>query len=332
MSNVRRDEFQSAYLFLGKEDFLVEMGVKELISRLLTPDEKDLNLSVFSARETEAIARSLSTPPLFSSRRVIVIKQAGSLDGNILEVLASYLKALPSDACLILWVGEVDKRKSFYKKIVPLIDPIMCDKLKIGDLQSWITEYAQKFGKRLDSDANTRLCGINWPSLRELAGELDRLTLMIGDKTVITLSDIEEMGGASFGFERWRFSDAVGFADMSGAIAAVQNLQDWGLKPNQIVGDLYRVLRQMWFIRWHIDQKKTAEAKTKLAIQDFIFNKLQRQASAISLPRIEEAILRILEAELSIKRGQRHDNLETITVVTEVISALTAGNVKRGAA
>ncbi len=341
IADVRRNELRSAYLFLGKEDFLAETGVQELIARLLTPDEKELNLTVVTARDAESIALSLSTPPLFAARRVILVKQAGDLAGPILEVIAAYLKNPPSDACLILWAGEVDKRKIFYrkivpqifdKKIVPLIEPVLCNKLKPSELQTWITEYAKKYGKRLDSEAANRLGAVNWPSLRELAGELDRLTLMIGEKSVITTGDIEEMGGASFAFDRWRLSEAIGEGGMTAAVTAVNNLLDWGTKPPQIVGDIYRVLRQLWFIRWHIDQKKIAEAKSKLKLQDFIFAKLQRQAGATSLAHIEEAILRVLDAELSIKRGQRQDDLEAITLVTEVISALSGRNRKKGAA
>ncbi len=332
LGEIRRNELRSAYLFVGKEDYLIEIGIQELISRVLTPDEKDLNLSVLTAKDTDAISKTLYTPPMFAARRVILIKQAGDLKDKILEDVVAFLKKLPNDVCLILWAGEPDKRKSFSKLIDKLLDPVMCNKLKTNELQTWIAEYASKYGKKLDSEAISRLCAVNWPSLRELAGELDRLTLMIGAKEVITTVDIEEMGGASFGFERWRFADAIGAGDVSAALVTLKNLQDFGLKPNQIVGDLYRCLRQLWFIKWHIDQKKVAEAKAKLGVQEFIFSKLQRQAGAFSIAQLEEALLRVLDAELSIKQGNRDDEIEAMLVVTDVLAALTSGNRKRGAA
>lgn len=332
IGEVRKAVYKPAYLFLGKEDFLIEEGVQELVARLLKPDEKDLNLATLSNRDNETIARALSTPPLFASRRVIIIKQAGDVSPAVVDEIVRYLKIPPEDGCLILWAGEIDKRKAFSKKIEPLLDPVVCNKLKQGELASWIPRYIQRYEKSLDSEAISRLTGVNWPSLRELAGELDRLTLMIGSKPVITVADIEEMGGASFAMERWRLADAIGELNLSVAVSAVQNLQDWGIKPNQLIGDVYRVLYQLWFMRWHLDNKKIAEAKSRLDVKDFVFTKLQRQAGAVSTICLEDAIIKTLDAELSVKRGLRHDDYVALSLVIEVISLLKVHQQSRGAA
>jgi len=332
ISTLARGDFHPAYLFLGKEDYLCETGVNELVSRLLTPDEKDLNFSSLTAKDSEAISQALSTPPLFAARRVILIKQAGDLKDAGLDQVIDFLKRKPGDACLILWAGDADKRKGFYKRIEAVIEPVMCDKLKPEKLAAWISDYIFKYGKKVDAEANSRLVSVNWPSLRELAGELDRLTLMVGAQTTISLSNIEEMGSASFGFERWRFTDAIASADAALALTTLRNLQDWGMKANQVVGDLFRMLRQLWIIRWHIDQKKVNEAKGRLSVQDFVFGKLQRQAGSFTLLQLEEAMIRTLDAELSIKRGNRDEDFEAILVVTDVLRLLRSKATLKGAA
>lgn len=323
LKEVRRGEFRSAYLFTGKEDFLAEIGVQELTARLLTADERELNLAVFYGRNAEALPEALATPPIFASRRVVLVRQAGELADRYLDAALAFLKNPPADGCLILLGGE-DRRRAFSKRFEGLLEPIACAKLKPSALHEWVVERVAKFGKKLDSEAAARFLAVGWPGMRELATEIDRLTLLVGDKTLITAQDVEESGGGSFEFARWRLTDAVADGNLAGALTVVENLMAWSVKPTQIVGDLYRLLWQLWFLRWHIEQGKGDQARKHIGAPDFVFQRLLRQAARFPTAVLEDGILHILEADLSIKRGLRPDFLESSILVADLVGILNA--------
>ncbi len=316
----------SVYLFTGEEDFLAETGVKAIIDKILNPEDRALNLVVFYGMDADGLPEALSALPVFAARRVTIVRQAGDLKGKNLDAVINYLKAPPEDGCLILWADKVDKRKSFFRDIGGKISPVNCGKLRAKQLSSWMKDYVGRWDKMLDSEAMGKLSAINWPSLRELAGELERLTLLVGDKEVIKLNDVDELGEASFAFERWALTDAVGSGDVKTAQKAVKNLQDWNTKPVQIIWELYRLFHRLWLINWFVRKRKLAEAKNAIDLHPFVFKKYIGYARKIDRKTLEDGILRISEADLNVKRGLRQPDQEINLLVLELAQAIRGGS------
>jgi len=326
---LKAGQFAPAYLFSGKEEYLAETGLKALIDKLLTPDERDLNLSVFYGKDADGLLEALASPPIFAARRVIIIRRAQDLNQKLLESVLKWLERPPSDACLILLAGEMDKRKAFDKKLGKFVHHIICGKLKHSDLLNWMTEQVSVWGKKLDDDAAERLAGLDWPGLKELAHALDNLTLMVGDRVTISLADVEEFGGGSFEMEHWKLTQAMGDGDYAGAVAAFMNLQKWDVKPTLIIATLFKTLRQLWLLRYHFDRKSVETVRKAIGLSDWMFSRLLRQAQRRPLKSFEDAILRLEDAELNIKRGARNDTLETSLMINDVMKILGATQTRR---
>jgi DNA polymerase III delta subunit len=337
LQDLRAGKIATAYLFIGKEDYLAETGTQELVAKVLTDDEKDLNYNVVFPREAETLPMLLSTPPMFARRRVIIAKQAGELNEKPLEAIISYLRKPPQDSCLILLAGEPDKRRSFFKRMEELkaahvIDPIVCAQLKSNEMSNWVLARMTASKKSLDKDALSQLLAVNWPSLRELAAELDRLLLMVGEKKTVTAADVEEMGKSSFEFERYHLGNAVSAGDRIDAFRSLENLLSWGSKPTQIIGDLYRQFWQLWIVKWHGDHRKRSEANKYLNVKEFILRKLEGYVERIPLVNLETALIRILDAELNIKRGLGDEIVEVNLLILELVNLVTVDRNKRAVA
>ncbi len=311
-----------AYLFAGKEGFLAESGVKALVDKLLTPEEQQLNLATCYGRDAAGLTEALTTPPFMASRRVTIVKQAQDLTDRNLDAVVAYLQSPPADGCLILWAGQMDKRRSFFKRVDGLVDMVDCAAPKGRQLVQWMVDYVARWDKRLDDEAIGRLSTINWPGLRELAGELDRLTLLVGGEPDIRAGDIEELGGGSFAFEMWRLTDAVGAGNLAAALGATGNLQRWSAKPRdvpmKIVSSLFYLFRRLWLIKWSLEHKQLQQAKEAVGLQPFVFNRYLDSTRGSTLDAITEGIFRIMEADMNIKRGLRPPDLEVNLLVTEL--------------
>lgn len=327
--NVSKGLILPAYLFTGKEEYLAESAVDAIIEKLLSEDERDLNLNIVYGKDAEGLREALATPPVFAKYRVVVVRQAQDLQVKFVEAVNAYLKQPPADGCLLM-IAMDGERKAGVRKLDTNIETVECPKMKDAELARWSGDYLEKHSKRVESAAMERLISLNWPGLRELAGELDRLILLVGEKQAITFADVEELGTESSMMVRWKLSESVTALDLPGALNALENLLYWGLHPNQLIGDLFRALHQLWVIRYLQDSRKPELIREHLPLKDFVLNKLTQQATRIPLVRIETALLRLEEAELNIKRGLRSDDVEIGVLLVEVLTTLrgsTAGTV-----
>jgi len=312
-----------AYLFYGKEDLLCETGVQHLTDKLLSPDERSLNLSIIYGRDAVGLTDALNTPPVFAAKRVIVVKQAQDLPEKHQAAVVRYIQNPPSDGCLILWTGELDKRTTFYKQLEKNIKLVECANLKGRELNNWIRSYIEGQGKKLDDGTLGRLAALAFPSLREAASELDRIILMVGEKKNISLSDLEEAGSSSFALERWKLTDALSAGKVENAIIIGQNLQFWGLHSTQIIGDLFRLFQRLWYIKRHIDKHQVEQARRTMKLLPFLFEKYVNIAPTLSLDNLETGLIRIYNADLNIKSGIHSDDVELNLLIVELGRLLT---------
>ncbi len=319
ISELSKGKIRPAYFFSGEEEFLIETGLRKLIDAILTPEERDFNFSSFYGRDSKLLPDALAALPIFAERRVTVVKQAQQLTDHPLNEVIRYLQSPPEDGCLILWADKLDKRSKFYKQITKSsITSIECNKLNARELTRWIGSYISRQGKKLDQSAVGQLTSINWPNLYELVGELDKLVLMIGDKDTITIDDIQELGGGSFPFERWKLTDSIGMADMAQAMKSLNRLLQYNIKPIQILSDLNRMFLKLWLIESFTRRNKHDEAKQSAKLHPFVFKRYAEWVRRIGTRSLEDSVIRIADADYRIKTGLRPAELEINLLVTEL--------------
>lgn len=318
-SEFKSGKFRPVYFFYGKEDFLAEKAMWQIVDKLMpSEDDRSLNFSLYYGDDANSLPNDLASPPVFAKLRMIVIKKTEALSAKLAETVLAYCKKPPSDTVLIMLSTDGEPPKKFIKELLKVVEPIECNKLKDKLLSDWIKHYIKEKGKTLDNDALVRLSSIIWPNLRELAFELDGLTLMAGEKPNISLADIEAMGGATFALDRWRLNDAIVSGDVGLVINLINNFLYWSFKPVQLVGDLYRMYQTLWIIKLCTETKKTDSIRKMIFLPDFKLKQNITQAKEVKLPLIERGLLRIQEADLNIKRGLRKGEVEIILLATDL--------------
>ena len=321
-------KYRPAYLFAGEEDYLAENAIVALVKRLMPPEERLMNYTLVYGGEADNLPDVLFTPPIFGSFRVTEVRQAQKLTKASLKAVVRYLTNPPRDGCLILWADPEKKSKGGYKRkkepdfnsaVKNLIDAIECKKLTDNELTGWMNRYLKRQKKTIDSKAEGRLISINWPSIRELASELDRLVMMVGDTEQIRAVDIDEMGGASFAMERWALTNAVVSGNSSEAIRAVQNLYLQKLEPTQIIGDLFRMFYNLWVINYFQKKRMDKKISSVLHVPAFVMQTQSRYARRLNTEKIQNGLLRLLDADKNIKRGERMGGVELNMLITDLL-------------
>ena len=76
LTSIKKGHFHPVYLLYGDEEFLIERTLEQMISLILGDADRTLNLFPLagSPDETREICSALASPPLFSGRKVVVVR------------------------------------------------------------------------------------------------------------------------------------------------------------------------------------------------------------------------------------------------------------------
>jgi DNA polymerase-3 subunit delta len=172
---LKRRSFDGVYYILGEDEYQKEEAVNQLIEGALDPTTRDFNLDVRRAAELdgEALGVLLSTPPMMADRRVIVIRDTGSLKKDARKVLDAYLEKPAPDTLLILLNIGSSKADA---DISAASTPLQFDSLTGDRVPRWIAHKAStEFGVTMTESAIELLQAAVGSDLHQLAGELDKL-------------------------------------------------------------------------------------------------------------------------------------------------------------
>lgn len=315
-----------AYLFAGPEDFLADLGTQAVLNRMMSPEERDAGgLAVVYGGEADSLPDLLAVGSLFGpARRAVVVRRAEDLKERPLDALLKYLEQPAPDLCVILIAAKLDRRRADFKRLAQLCSEVECAHLKPAAMAKWAADYLMQLGKRLDPDAAEQMAAVNWPSLRELAAELDRLALLTGDEPMIKPSDIEEAGGSAFAMERWRLSDAVGSGDAAAAFRIADNLRKWNVEPVQIIWDLSKLYERLWVIDALLRRRQLNLAQESLGLAPFLVSRYAGFARRLGSAGIAAGLLRLEAADRRLKGGRTRPEVELEMLLADLTSPETS--------
>lgn len=172
---VRGKKFAAAYYLFGEDDYLKEHAVQQLIEGAVDPATRDFNLEIRRGTDLDAetLGSLLGTPPMMADRRVLVVRDVGTLRRDARTLLDRYVKSPAPDTVVILVTpagGKTDR--SLAANTVALeFEPLPGDRVP-----KWIVYHAEtELGVPITAEAATLLQGAIGSDLAQLATELDKL-------------------------------------------------------------------------------------------------------------------------------------------------------------
>jgi DNA polymerase-3 subunit delta len=109
------------------------------------PEAKDFNFEILNGDETSAkkIVEIAETLPVFSERRLMIIKRFDALPTNQQEALLPYLTTPCTTTCLVLVMEKIDQRKKLFQTLKAHAELIPCQPLKEPQIPGWIKQRAR---------------------------------------------------------------------------------------------------------------------------------------------------------------------------------------------
>ncbi len=298
----------SVILVRGDDPSLLAAAVRDLIHQAAAGEDLSLGLDDFSTEDypLAAAVDAAQTPPMFTSRRVVVARGIGRFGAEDNEALLTYLTGPSPTTTLILTSGggQIGRRiVDAVKKVGTVLDTgVPSGKAR----QGWMSERLADAPVRLDARATQRLAEHLGDDLGRLGGVLDVLSAVYGEGSRIGADELEPFLGSAGAGAPWDLTDAIDRGDASGALDQLARLVGAGERhPLQIMGTL-----QAHFLRMaRLDGsgcRDETEAASALGMTGSTFpaKKALLQSRKLGHAGIVKAVALLATADLDL-RGKR---------------------------
>ena len=214
-----------------------------------------------------ALARlreALRTLPFFGGAKTVWLQNCSFLGDDrtsgsaavtaALGDLAAELKVFTwSNVRLLISAGKVDRRKTFYKTVdkIGTVEVFTAwsteDRDWAGQAEAWARDGLRAVGKEIGDEAVAVLVAGVGPHVRLLAGEIEKLSLFVGDRRTIELTDVSAICSRSKNAQAFALGDALGDRDLPRLLQCLDE-ELWELKlssQKSEIGLLYGLISKV---------------------------------------------------------------------------------------
>jgi len=304
---------ETVYHFTGEEDFLKEEAWKKIVTLLVPEDLKNFNLDFLYGAETslDQIISKVSTAPVNAQKRAVILFDLHKLSDFSKEMLLKFLPKFPNSVCLILLSPKLDpkvKKAKFYTALGELSTTVDFPKLWDNQISAWITNRMRMYGKRFDGNATSILQDLVGSNLADLAGEIDKLVIYVGESNMITSADVELVAGLSRTHTVFQLMDSIGERDCQKSLEILKGLILAGEKPGGMIFWLTQHLERLIQTK-ELASPSTSALATLFRVKPYLATKYQNQAPNFSLGELEKGLIFLYQTDVDLKSSLMPDNI-----------------------
>ena len=297
LTHLKQGKIAGAYLFAGEEEFLIEEALEELKERWggevssFYADETDVNSMVAGAK----------TLPLFSSKKLIILKGVAKLSPQSVKTLVDYVENPSKFTCLVLIAAEVKKGSPLYQAVHKRGEAVDFKPLNKNEIVYWITESFRGFQKRIDPSLAKKIRENIGGSLQQLSRTIERLVSYSGSRREITSGDVDALIVRTYTPAGFELTDAIGEKDTKKALELFSDLFESGKSETELIGLIAWHLRRIEKVKELVEQGKERDVSRSLNIPDYFAKRFMVQAGKFNKEEIKAGFELLLQADTRIK-------------------------------
>lgn len=318
-SEIKAGAIKPLYLLYGSERFLLQKTVALLINAV-APGDNPFNLQRLDADSLSVaeLLNNANTLPFFAAKKLIIVdncpwfanKKRDSEDdeaggGFDQDALLAYLQN-PAETTVVVFVaGEgINKAKKLSKAVAKCGVIQEYSAIKGNNALIWLDEELVVFGLKMAGAAKQQLllnCEYNCALIHN---ELAKLQVYLGERTDVTLQDVERIVTGNAAASIFNLVDNVAAGNLAASQRALEQvvLSD---APESIIPRLADHFETLYMVKVMQRQghttKEIMEATGKF--HSFVIEKSGRQAAKYSEKQLEMALRTLQTADKKHKSG-----------------------------
>lgn len=322
--HLKKGAVKPVYLWFGEEEFLVRRALDRL-AEWCRQGQGEAAKIVFEAPATPLaeVLTAARSPQLWGGRQLVIVWQADRYKAKELAALEPYLEKPSPHACLVLIAPGLKAKDvqahSLWRRLQDQGAALACPRLREGELPAWLEREARLLGKTLGPGTARTLIEAAGPHLYDLHQELQKLVLYAGATPTLTAADAAKLSSHSRTHSIFELVEALGQSRPDKALRVLDRLLELGEPPAVILVMLARQLRLL--VRTREGGQKglgAPELARELGVPRGVAEKLQKQAGTFRVSQLQRQLIRLHEADLSLKTGMAAPRLLLERVILEL--------------
>ena len=308
--DIKNGQFQNLYLIYGEEEYLKLQYRNKLISALVNEGD-NMNFSKYTDTgiNVNQVIDQAETMPFFAEHRVILIENSG-FGKKMPEELGEYLSTIPDFTIFIFVEPSADKRGKLYKAAKAAGRDIEINMPNEAVLTQWVGAMLKDSGKQMKKDAWIQFRDMTDSSMDNMKRELDKLVTYVGDRTQITIEDVNAICIPQIETKIFDMINSIALKDLPKTMDLYQDMLSAKEPPMRILYMIVRQFRQLAVIRELKEQgESSASIAKKIGMQDYIVRKNEALIRNLGSKEIKNLLVDAATFEQQVKTGLLDENL-----------------------
>lgn len=325
MNNIKEDNISSSYLFIGAEEYMMNIALANLKSKYIEESLEALNYTKLEGKDTflEDLINACETLPFMSSKKIVILKDVTAFlengNGDFEKRFYNYIDDLGDYLILILVdnTSTIKKNNKIYKYFNKNKRAVEFTKLLNNDLIRWTNSILKKNNKSMStSNINYFIDHSSYRSknisvnLFDIENELLKV-INFSNKQEIRKEDIDKVLIKSIDTNIFELLNAINRSD---ADAAINIFNEMHLSNEPIPRIFYMITRQIRLLLGYKLYKSKGyderNIQTKIGVKDYEFNKIRVQSSNFETEQLEGIMEYLLQMDLKLKTVSNQAKLE----------------------
>jgi len=273
---------KTLFLVYGSDDLSALRKADELVDRLCPPEEQAFGLETLNPESGDKLAENvcailrntieaLLTPPFLGGKKTVYLRNAPffnpltdpgrfeSVKTEVTRLTQLLKKGLPEGVSFVLLTDNIHKSTAFYKtcksrgEIHNFNEPEKKKEIET-DFKPRVAALLAQAGISMSSSVLGSFLGRTGYSLRQVASEIDKLSLYLGDRKKVTLEDIQLMVATVRENKFYEFANMFCHGNLANTLQILHQMNEQRESPVGMIINLQTRLRDCLVIRDCLDR------------------------------------------------------------------------------
>jgi DNA polymerase III delta subunit len=236
LREVKNGNIDSVYFLLGADYYLQNLIISEISKVIFKEIKEDKTFLLPDDMKSEEIIDKITQSDLFSTKKLLVLRNPGALRNKARSDFLSYCKNPMANIFLIIIEDDFSDRKSITKELKKINNTVSVQTPFPSEMKKWtrfmISEKQLTFQENI-IDIIVEVAG---DSLFHIENEIEKISLNINNEEEITLDFINQASGWRMQYKRWQFFQALGKRDLDRSLILGLSLLNQG---NSMISLMY---------------------------------------------------------------------------------------------
>jgi DNA polymerase-3 subunit delta len=229
---------------------------------------------------------------MFAERQVVILKEAQQM--RDVEKLEAYIEnPLPSTVFIVSYKDKkLDARKKFTKLVKEKGVLLTTKKIYDKDVPAFATGIIKTKGLTIEPKALLLLTESIGNDLKRIENEVEKLSVNLGDRKVISVDDIEEYIGVSKEYNVFELQSALAAKDLSRSLRIVQYFE-----ANPKAGPIQLILPSLYsffskvFMVFGAGSNDEKTVAANIGVNPYFVKDYMKAARLYNYPGVENILL-----------------------------------------